>query len=146
MIANNVLCSHLQAAPSTNIYFRTLYSCVRREAAPPFSSLLWSFLPGLVPYVLSSPLAVTMLSAWFFSWGKLFSWGRWPGSLSLHSPASPHVAVARHPGERHLSPSPPLPANSRRSSLIPFFGSFAFQAGWKSAKSIHLDISKRNIF
>lgn len=83
---------------------------------PPFSD---PFSLALSP--MSSALAVTMLSAWFFSWGKLFSWGRWPGSLPLHSPASPPVAVARHPGERHLSPSLPLPANSRRFTFHSLF-------------------------
>lgn len=101
---NSMLSSHLHAAPSTNIYLRILYCCVRREAVPPFSSSLshlWSFLPGLSS--LSPPFAVTLLSACFFSWGKLLSC--WPGSLPLHSPPSPHVAVEKHPGERHLSSS-----------------------------------------
>lgn len=63
---NSVLRSHLHAAPSTNIYLRILYCCVRREAVPPFSSSLslpplilppWSVfsVPSLCSQLVSSP-------------------------------------------------------------------------------------------
>lgn len=96
---NNLLASHLHAAPSTNIYLRMLSSCVRREAAPPFCSSLTSN-----PSSLASP-SLSLCSQLVSSPEVNSSCGRWPVSFLVHSPASPLVAVEKHPGERLLSSS-----------------------------------------
>lgn len=146
---NDVLCSHLQATPSTNIYFRTLYCCVRREAAPPVSS---SFSPSLILSPWPCPLC-PLLSLSLCS--RLGSSPEVNCSLEVVGPV-PSLCIPlprlmlpwRGTQERGTCPLLLLFLLTASVSLFipPFFGSFAFQAGWKSAFSTQLSIIKENRF